>query len=351
MAYITESFRDFLNEKKHKSFYDIAKRAQDSYDEYDMELKKTKKGFTYLDYEGDEIEVIVKGNKASIVDGDQNMSMDDFADMITGGDVEVLYEAQKYDVLASVKDIKNFNRSKRSDADLIAMIESILKNLGYKNTDDNYEAAENHILASTEDDKKVPEDKDLVEELYDILESVSVNEARVQYKRRYTENHPARTMNSNTKIRSKILEAIGDGVITEEELIGILKELNANPRWFKRNSNLFKITENGICLSKTGKRMFKHTVVANPVNEEEPVSIEELKSSNSFLMQKVDESFIANPDDAVQYVVDNYKKITGEKYDPENISDKAAGKIDRFVKKQKLDVDSFWDSWLKYNHV
>lgn len=315
---------------------------------------------------------------------------------------EEINEARKYDVLASIKDIRNFNRSKGSVADLTSMIKSILKNLGYKNTDDNYDAAEDHILASMDDDEKIPEDKDLVEELYDILESVSVNEARVQYKRRYTENHPARTMNSNTKIRSKFLSAIGDGVLTEDEIYNILKELNANSKWFKRNSSLVKQTADGYRLSVEGRRMLKHVQVANTVNEENPVieskdlkaqafdalkkmkdptdeskpfnvkSVDSVKNKNrgyevkyttnkgkkeSILLYDFDlngytnESFIANPDDAVKHVIDNYKKITGSEYNPKSISDKEAGKIERFVKKQKLDTEMFWDSWIEYNHV
>ncbi len=319
-----------------------------------------------------------------------------------GKEHKEINESQGYDVLASVKDIKNFNRSKRSAEDFISMIESMLKNLGYNNTEDNYEAAEDHILASTESDKRIPEDKDLVEELYDILESVSVNEARVQYKRRYTESHPARSMNSNTKIRSKFLSAIGDGILTEDEIYNILKELNANSKWFKRNSSLVKQTSDGYRLSVEGRRMLKHVQVANTINEEEPVieskvskdhaldalkkmkdptdeskpfdvkSVDSIKDKkNSYevkyttnkgkkesillydfdLSEYTNESFIANPGDAVKHVIDNYKKITGSEYDPNSISDKEAGKIERFIKKQKIDTDIFWDSWIEYNHI
>lgn len=235
-----------------------------------------------------------------------------------------------------------------------------------------------------------PEDMDILNE--------SVNEARVQYKRRYTENHPARTMNSNTKIRSKFLSAIGDGVLTEDEIYNILKELNANSKWFQRNSSLVKQTADGYRLSVEGKRMLKHVQVANTVNEENPVieskdlkaqafdALKKMKDptdeSKPFDVKSVDsvkdkknsyevkytsnkgrkesivlydfdlnESFIANPDDAVEYVIDNYKKITGEDYNPSKITDKTAGKIERFVKKQGLDTDDFWDSWIEYNHV
>lgn len=109
--------------------------------------------------------------------------------------------------------------------------------------------------------------QEIVNKVKEILTESELNEGRIQYKRQYTENHPARTMNSNTKVRGKILSAIGDGVITEDELNNILKELNAHPRWVRRNSHLLKITENGYTLSKEGKRMSRYITVAKTVNE------------------------------------------------------------------------------------
>src|ERR1035438_7704338 len=43
-------------------------------------------------------------------------------------------------------------------------------------------------------------------------EYTNVTESRVTYKRRYTENHPARITNENTKIRNKVLSTIGDKI-------------------------------------------------------------------------------------------------------------------------------------------
>jgi hypothetical protein len=50
-------------------------------------------------------------------------------------------------------------------------------------------------------------------------------------------------------------------------------------------------------------------------------------------------------------VIANYKQITGAAYNHENIPDSHLGKIERYVKKQKLDVDDFWDAWLEHNHI
>ena len=39
--------------------------------------------------------------------------------------------------------------------------------------------------------------------------SNALNEGKVTYKRKYTENHPAKKMYSSSKVRTKVLEAIG----------------------------------------------------------------------------------------------------------------------------------------------
>ena len=54
---------------------------------------KTKDGFIYYDYEDNETEVIVKGKKADIVGGAKNVTIDQFADFITGGEPEILLDS------------------------------------------------------------------------------------------------------------------------------------------------------------------------------------------------------------------------------------------------------------------
>ena len=83
-------------------------------------------------------------------------------------------EAKKVDVMYALKDIKAFNSGTSTFEETI---ESIIKNLGYKTTSKNIEAATEHIGASQEDEDEIPVDKDLIGELYGILES-KVNETR-----------------------------------------------------------------------------------------------------------------------------------------------------------------------------
>lgn len=90
---------------------------------------------------------------------------------------------------------------------------------------------------------------------------------KITLKRQYTENYPAITAGQNAKIRNRMLEAIGDDKITQEEFDAILKEYSRDSsRWMKRNSKYFNVSEDGISLSKFGKRAFGSI----KINEEDP---------------------------------------------------------------------------------
>jgi hypothetical protein len=83
-----------------------------------------------------------------------------------------------------------------------------------------------------------------------------IGEGKITLKRRYTENHPAQTAGTHAKIRNKVLEAIADGTLTQEEFDAILKEMsNDSGRWLRRNSKYFSVSEAGVSLSKFGQRV------------------------------------------------------------------------------------------------
>ena len=253
-----------------------------------------------------------------------------------------LTEAKNINIKSALKRIKEFNRGEETFEETI---ESIIKDLGYKITKNNLDKAGVHIAMSQEDEDEIPVDRDMVEELYGILES-NLKEAekkayelnnvltnydleledlmesvelvhvydkdgnmrgtgelvktkgkksliqwdgsneewidsnkvelvedlqegrKVTLKRKYTENHPAITAGKHAKIRNKILEAIGDdGKITQEEFDNILKELSSNgKRWMRNNSKYFNVSEEGISLSKFGRRILQSITI----NETEP---------------------------------------------------------------------------------
>ena len=79
---------------------------------------------------------------------------------------------------------------------------------------------------------------------------------KLQIKRKYTENHPAKTVGKTANVRNAVLQAIKDGVVTREEFNKILSELSADSRqWSSRNRKYFNISEEGIKLSKWGMRI------------------------------------------------------------------------------------------------
>lgn len=95
---------------------------------------------------------------------------------------------------------------------------------------------------------------------YDLNESIQ--ERQITLKRRYTENHPAITVGKSAKIRNKMLEAVSDGKITQEEFNNILKEMSIDStRWLKRNNKFFNVSEDGISLSTFGTKILKEITI------------------------------------------------------------------------------------------
>lgn len=79
---------------------------------------------------------------------------------------------------------------------------------------------------------------------------------KIQIKRKYTENHPASTVGKTASVRNEVLKAVKDGVITEEEFTKIISKLSTSPkRWRSSNSKYFNVSEEGVKLSKWGRRI------------------------------------------------------------------------------------------------
>lgn len=94
-----------------------------------------------------------------------------------------------------------------------------------------------------------------------------LNEAKVIYKRAYTEKYPAKITNEKAAVRNKILDSIQDKILTKEELSNILEEIGANPRWISRNERYFKVTEDGYRLSKLGYKVWERIKDGLIINE------------------------------------------------------------------------------------
>jgi len=102
-----------------------------------------------------------------------------------------------------------------------------------------------------------------------------LNEKKVTLKRRYTENHPAMEAGLTARVRNKMIEAVADGTLTQEEFNSILSELsNDSKRWMTRNAKYFNVSEDGITLSRFGKRVLKTFAI----NENEGFILESTRS-------------------------------------------------------------------------
>jgi len=87
-----------------------------------------------------------------------------------------------------------------------------------------------------------------------------ITEKKVAVKRRYTENHPAKFVSTAAKVRNVILDSIGDGHLTEEEVIKIRSEIKAHKRWLKRNVGLFNISEDQTGIKRYSLSPYGHRV-------------------------------------------------------------------------------------------
>jgi len=82
-----------------------------------------------------------------------------------------LDEAQKYDIEAAVKKIRDFNRGaykKHKDGDLEQLALDILDDLQITLTGGNVDDTIDHLGASMDDNDRIPEDRNLVREIYGI---------------------------------------------------------------------------------------------------------------------------------------------------------------------------------------
>ena len=129
---------------------------------------------------------------------------------------ESVNEASKIDISYAIQDIKNHNNK---SVDFDTTIKNIVSNLGYKTTNKNLTNAKEHIYYSMENNK-IPVDKDLVRELYQILESKKeqVNEANIDNMQIETEWNKIYKEIKNKRYKEAIKMLNG--------MVGILEKIN-----------------------------------------------------------------------------------------------------------------------------
>jgi ElaB/YqjD/DUF883 family membrane-anchored ribosome-binding protein len=150
-------------------------------------------------------------------------------------------------------------------------------------------------------------------------ESVANEGRHITLKRQYTGNHPATTVGKIAAVRNKVLEAIKDGKIPQEQFEKIVSEISNNSkRWTKNNSKYFTISEDGVSLSGFGKKVLSSITVNEadfkefpkgynpeiwvPGNFDKAIS----KYSNAKLTRKIvldaAKKWDVTPEDAINYV-------------------------------------------------
>ena len=73
----------------------------------------------------------------------------------------------------------------------------------------------------------------------------NINEAHITVKRKYTDEYPSKMVYDGAKVRNTIFKAIGDGILTEDEIKKILEEIGADNKWHHRHKYFFNVSENG----------------------------------------------------------------------------------------------------------
>lgn len=145
-----------------------------------------------------------------------------------------------------------------------------------------------------------------------IKESV-VNERNITIKRQYTNNRPAVTVGKAAKVRNRMLEAIKDGKLSQEDFNTILKEMTTDSkRWLRRNAQFFNVSEDGITLSKTGSRILKNVMVSEATTKAPKIWVPGGfdKAIAKYPNQKITRKIVldaalkwdVDPEDAIKYV-------------------------------------------------
>ena len=139
-----------------------------------------------------------------------------------------------------------------------------------KKAAEKYKSEEEDEMLNTKGVEKVGM---MSKDMWDKNEAPYINEGKIQLKRRYTENYPTVSAGKAAPIRNKVIEAIADGKISNEEFKALIKELSSSSaKWIRKNAKYFNVSEDGITLSKYGMKILSGIKAVNE-NKNENVMI------------------------------------------------------------------------------
>lgn len=184
------------------------------------------------------------------------------------------------------KQSSNFARAFANEEELVEIVKDLKNVYGLENRDITL-----HIKGKNGDydfwkidsqNLKRHLSSDLLSKLSEFV-SESLHERHITVKRQYTENYPAIKVGKSAKIRNKVIEAVKDGKLTKEEFDAVLREMTVDStRWIRRNATYFNVNEDGITLSKTGKRILAE-LSGSEVNEKvTPFKLANVKAEEIF---------------------------------------------------------------------
>jgi hypothetical protein len=148
---------------------------------------------------------------------------------------------------------------------------------------DEFDDAEPHISGA---DYEIAKKKLKLTESSDNSSYDELDEAKkIVYKRKYTDNYPAKEVGLHGRVRDKVLKAMSDKEMTQEEFDNIVQEFNLSKRWVRNNSNLFKVKGGMVALSETGRRIWK--AKSPEVNENDNIKEGKYTSPDYFLQELI----------------------------------------------------------------
>ena len=143
---------------------------------------------------------------------------------------------QKYEIIAAIGTIKDFNRGNLPDEEYLA--KQVVRDLGFRTTRKNIDTAKEHLMMSYDEDKdRVPEDITMVKELYPILESVSYRD----YKKDPTAT-PAQKVNTGINEVNKMLAEM-EKIVANNLRLKLEMGVQSDHFWKSTGKRFAKINE------------------------------------------------------------------------------------------------------------